>query len=327
MDLPKLWDQLEPNLLLIYKDFNTNCTKELYMKLYSLIYSYLTISFRKKRLLLFEEFYKKILGFIDSLNSRFMDDINDDNFIKTWKEKYMISQIVNNIFDYFNRTYISKLSTFGKSDFNYIDSFTNSWNYIIMNNKWSSVLVNILSDINVYRNTQNNNINYIIEYSNYLLDIDFLNKDCLYIYLVEPYITNLKEYYSNKSSEIFNSSNIITYIEFINISFKNELELSKKIFDNYSFKIYENCYTILIHDKLEQILINIGEILKNPDSLVIINYIFYSESYYIKNDISDKSLKSYNLELNDDMNKLIDSIINYIKISNFDFFNKIDTKY
>ena len=337
MDLHKLWGQLEPNLLLIYKDFNKYCTRDLYMKLYSLIYSYLTISFRKQRLLLFEDFYKKLLSFIDSLNSQILNDITNDNFIKIWKTNFMISQIVNNIFDYFNRTYISKLSTFGKSDFHYIDSFINSWNTIIMNNRWYSILDNILLDINLFRKSKNNTISYIIDYSNYLIEIDFLNKDYLYSYLVKPVINDLNNYYTRISSETLNSTNVITYIDFVNKSFKIELELSKKFFHNFSNKIYENCYMILIHDKLDKILLNIEDILKNPNSLNIINYMYSYESKYIQTDQLTEWHNSYKLDSSetchirslqlDDSVILKDSIINYIKITNIEFFTKTDSTY
>ena len=337
MDLHKLWGQLEPNLLLIYKDFNKYCTRDLYMKLYSLIYSYLTISFRKQRLLLFEDFYKKLLSFIDSLNSQILNDITNDNFIKIWKTNFMISQIVNNIFDYFNRTYISKLSTFGKSDFHYIDSFINSWNTIIMNNRWYSILENILLDINLFRKSKNNTISYIIDYSNYLIEIDFLNKDYLYSYLVKPVINDLNNYYTRISLETFNSTNVITYIDFVNKSFKNELELSKKFFHNFSNKIYENCYMILIHDKLDKILLNIEDILKNPNSLNIINYMYSYESKYIQTDQLTEWHNSYKFDSSetchirslqlDDSVILQDSIINYIKITNIEFFTKTDSTY
>ena len=337
MDLHKLWGQLEPNLLLIYKDFNKYCTRDLYMKLYSLIYSYLTISFRKQRLLLFEDFYKKLLSFIDSLNSQILNDITNDNFIKIWKTNFMISQIVNNIFDYFNRTYISKLSTFGKSDFHYIDSFINSWNTIIMNNRWYSILDNILLDINLFRKSKNNTISYIIDYSNYLIEIDFLNKDYLYSYLVKPVINDLNNYYTRISSETLNSTNVITYIDFVNKSFKIELELSKKFFHNFSNKIYENCYTILIHDKLYKILLNIEDIMKNPNSLNIINYMYSYESKYIQTDLLTEWHNSYKLDSSetchirslqlDDSVILQDSIINYIKITNIEFFTKTDSTY
>ena len=337
MDLHKLWGQLEPNLLLIYKDFNKYCTRDLYMKLYSLIYSYLTISFRKQRLLLFEDFYKKLLSFIDSLNSQILNDITNDNFIKIWKTNFMISQIVNNIFDYFNRTYISKLSTFGKSDFHYIDSFINSWNTIIMNNRWYSILDNILLDINLFRKSKNNTISYIIDYSNYLIEIDFLNKDYLYSYLVKPVINDLNNYYTRISSETLNSTNVITYIDFVNKSFKNELELSKKFFHNFSNKIYENCYMILIHDKLDKILLNIEDIMKNPDSLNIINYMYSYESKYIQTDQLIEWHNSHKLDSSeichirslqlDDSVILQDSIINYIKITNIEFFTKTDSTY
>ena len=337
MDLHKLWGQLEPNLLLIYKDFNKYCTRDLYMKLYSLIYSHLTISFRKQRLLLFEDFYKKLLSFIDSLNSQILNDITNENFIKIWKTNFMISQIVNNIFDYFNRTYISKLSTFGKSDFHYIDSFINSWNTIIMNNRWYSILENILLDINLFRKSKNNTISYIIDYSNYLIEIDFLNKDYLYSYLVKPVINDLNNYYTRISSETLNSTNVITYIDFVNKSFKIELELSKKFFHNFSNKIYENCYMILIHDKLDKILLNIEDIMKNPDSLNIINYMYSYESKYIQTDQLIEWHNSHKLDSSeichirslqlDDSVILQDSIINYIKITNIEFFTKTDSTY
>ena len=122
------WETLRPELELIYEDIFKNCPKSKYMKLYTQIYIFYTKSFNEIKSdkishPKYKEFYQLMLDFLNNINGRLVYQIPHisslNYFVTIWSKYYRTTGVVNNIFDYFNRTYIEKLENYGKGDYYY----------------------------------------------------------------------------------------------------------------------------------------------------------------------------------------------------------------
>ena len=147
------WESFKTTILSIYDNIE-NCNKENWISTYTYIYNFFNKSFSRKKIILednieYEDFYNKIISLIDNILDNILSNINNCNIdilLSVWHKNITISKIINNIYSYFNKSYICKHKFYRKEKFEYFDSFIIRWKHKVMDkfNFKSEILIEIL---------------------------------------------------------------------------------------------------------------------------------------------------------------------------------------
>ena len=299
------WNNLGPELELIYHDIYQHCTKTRYMRLYTQIYNFYTKSFNKIKSNkidnpTYRHFYQLMLEFLDDLNSKLLLNIPSNSVlpyvVHMWDKYHQASSIVNNIFDYFNRTFISKLENYGKGDYYFIGSFYISWRNKFLNVVLDKVIVELIDLINQYRETKTANIGLIASIKECLITID---TDYSYKYyanfMEKPILENLNSVYYIKSNDFLDDNNVISYINKLDDWFNLEMYLANKCYATSIEKIHVECYNVLIKDKLLILCNQIELLFQHPETFnILYKYIknYDNDLQVLSNAFSDYILQN-----------------------------------
>jgi len=331
------WSNIKNIIKSIYDDLNS-CTRDNWIKAYSYIYNLFNKSFKtvienKQSNNELEKFYYQMTELLDEIVNKSKNKLNSNicvkNLILEWDKLYLASKIINNIYEYFNKSYIRKLDSYNQDRFEYLDYFIIKWKELIIDSYWDSLLSEILVTID------NSNQTFVYGITNIIsqLDIIDINNSSIYEkYFEQPLIEHLSSKFNKTSNDKIYNENIPDYLDKVLVIINKETKITQNNYIRSNEKITKILDTEFLLNNLDFITKDFSKLVSNLD--ILTNFYNRIKNYDSINSFKNKFLeyaKTYlDTNIKDIQNdSLIETFVTIdLKFKKYyDIFNNIEFDY